>query len=70
MVQNDVAFTGSIPQLYDEHMGALLFAPYAADLAKRLSGISAGELLETAAGTGILTQALAFILPPAVRITA
>ena len=29
MAQNDTVFTGSIPQLYDEHMGALLFAPYA-----------------------------------------
>ncbi|MBV9569081.1 MAG: methyltransferase domain-containing protein [Hyphomicrobiales bacterium] len=70
MAQNDVAFTGSIPQLYDEHMGALLFAPYANDLAKRLSNISAGELLETAAGTGIVTRALATTLAPTVRITA
>ena len=70
MAQNDVAFTGSIPQLYDEHMGALLFEPYAADLAKRLSDISAGEILETAAGTGIVTQALATTLRPGVRITA
>jgi SAM-dependent methyltransferase len=70
MAQNDTAFTGSIPQLYDEHMGALLFAPYAGDLAKRLSGMTKGELLETAAGTGIVTQALATGLPPAVRITA
>lgn len=70
MAQNDTAFTGSIPQLYDEHMGALLFLPYANDLAKRLSGMTKGELLETAAGTGIVTQALATSLPPAVRITA
>ncbi len=70
MAQNDAAFTGSIPQLYDEHMAALLFAPYASDLAKRLSGMLKGELLETAAGTGIVTQALATALAPAVRITA
>ena len=70
MAQNDAAFTGSIPQLYDEHMGALLFAPYAEDMAKRLSGMTEGALLETAAGTGIVTQALAAKLAPAVRITA
>ena len=49
MAQNDAAFTGSIPQLYDEHMGALLFAPYAEDMAKRLSGMTEGALLETVA---------------------
>ena len=70
MAQNDAVFTGSIPQLYDEHMGALLFAPYAGDLAKRLSGMTEGDLLETAAGTGIVTQALATRLAPAVRLTA
>ena len=70
MAQNDSAFVGSIPQLYDEHMGALLFAPYARDVAKRLSDMKTGELLETAAGTGIVTEALATGLAPAVRITA
>jgi SAM-dependent methyltransferase len=70
MADSDTAFTGSIPQLYDHHMGALFFAPYAADLAKRLSGIAAGEILETAAGTGIVTAAMAASLPPAVTITA
>ncbi|MBV8765978.1 MAG: SAM-dependent methyltransferase, partial [Hyphomicrobiales bacterium] len=58
MAQNDSAFVGSIPQLCDEHMGALLFAPYARDVAKRLSDMKIGELLETAAGTGIVTEAL------------
>jgi SAM-dependent methyltransferase len=70
MAQNDASFTGSIPQLYDHHMGALLFAPYADDLAKRLSDMTRGEILETAAGTGIVTEALAARLSPAVRITA
>ncbi|MBV9054794.1 MAG: methyltransferase domain-containing protein [Hyphomicrobiales bacterium] len=70
MPQNDAAFIGSIPQLYDEHMGALLFAPYARDMAKRLSDMKSGELLETAAGTGIVTEALATGLAPSVRITA
>lgn len=70
MPGNDAAFTGSIPQLYDEHMGALLFAPYAHELANRLSGMTNGNILETASGTGIVTQALATSLAPAVRITA
>jgi SAM-dependent methyltransferase len=70
MAQNDASFTGSIPQLYDRHMAALLFEPYAADLVARLSGMKAGEVLETATGTGIVTEALVAKLPPAVRITA
>ena len=70
MAQNDAVFAGSIPQLYDHHMGALFFAPYAMNIAQRLSGIAAGEILETVAGTGIVTEAMATSLPPTVKITA
>ena len=59
MVQDDAGFIGSIPQLYDENVGPTLMAPYATDLAVRLSGLQTGRLLETAAGTGIVTAALA-----------
>ena len=38
MARNDAVFAGSIPQLYDRHLGPTLFAPYAADLAARLAG--------------------------------
>jgi SAM-dependent methyltransferase len=70
MAQSDTVFTGTIAQLYDHHMGTLLFSPYAADMTARLSNLAAGELLETAAGTGIVTAALAAKLSPSVRITA
>jgi SAM-dependent methyltransferase len=70
VAQNDTVFAGSIPQLYDHHMGALFFAPFATDMAKRLSGMAAGHILETAAGTGIVTAAIAASLPDAVAITA
>jgi SAM-dependent methyltransferase len=63
MNQHDAIFAGSIPQLYDCHLGPTLFAPHAADLASRLAGLRAGRVLETAAGTGILTAALAAALP-------
>lgn len=65
MARSDAVFTGSIPQLYDRHLGPTLFAPYAADLAERLTGFGRGRLLETAAGTGIVTAALAARLPEA-----
>lgn len=70
MERSDTIFSGSIPQLYDRHGGALLFAPYAAETVRRLSGLTTGRLLETAAGTGIVTQALAAALPEAVEIVA
>jgi SAM-dependent methyltransferase len=70
MARSDTIFSGSIPQLYDRHAGALLFAPYAVDIARRVSGLATGCLLETAAGTGIVTQVLASALPAAVEIIA
>lgn len=63
MTSADKAFAGSIPALYDRHLGPMLFAPYAADLVRRLG--AAERVLETAAGTGIVTRALAGALPDA-----
>ncbi|MHA1565246.1 MAG: class I SAM-dependent methyltransferase [Alphaproteobacteria bacterium] len=53
-------FVGSIPQIYDQHLGPLLFEFAAADLAKRVceSIPSAGRILEVACGTGISTDFL------------
>jgi ubiquinone/menaquinone biosynthesis C-methylase UbiE len=70
MAHSDTAFVGHIPQLYDRLMGPMLFHPYAADMARRLAGLTAGHILETAAGTGIVTRALAATLPETVAITA
>ena len=66
----DRVFQGSIPALYDEHMGPLVFVPYADDLASRLADIRQGRILETAAGTGIVTRALVSSLPEGVSIVA
>jgi len=70
MPPSDTAFVGQIPQLYDRLMGPMLFQPYAADMARRLAGLTSGHILETAAGTGILTRALAATMPAPVAITA
>lgn len=70
MSHADSAFTGKIPELYDQLMGPMLFQPYAADMVRRLQWLIGGQVLETAAGTGILTRAMAAALPPAVAITA
>lgn len=70
MARTDTAFVGPIPELYDRLMGPMLFRPYAEDMARRLAWLKRGHMLETAAGTGIVTQALAAALPQAVSITA
>ena len=70
MTTNDATFAGSIPALYDRHLGPVLFEPYAADKVRRFAHLSEGAILETASGTGIVTQQLASALPAAVRIVA
>jgi SAM-dependent methyltransferase len=52
-----IAFVGSIPELYDRHLGPVLFEPYAIDLARRLPH-DVGRVLEVAAGTGRVTRHL------------
>ena len=52
MRETDKQFTGSIPELYDRHLGPLVFEPYARDLAARLAALAPARVLETAAGTG------------------
>jgi methylase of polypeptide subunit release factors len=56
--------------LYDQHLGSLIFAPYADDLASRLADMRHGRILETAAGTGVVTRALVSSLPEGVSIEA
>lgn len=61
----DSTFAGSIPGLYDQFMGPLLFAPYARIVAERAKALAPTKILETAAGTGIVTEALRNALPDA-----
>jgi ubiquinone/menaquinone biosynthesis C-methylase UbiE len=63
MAESDKLFEGSIPALYERHLGPMLFEPYAADLAERVARLAPSRLLETAAGTGIVTRALLRRLP-------
>jgi ubiquinone/menaquinone biosynthesis C-methylase UbiE len=70
MAQGDTVFSGSIAELYDQKLGALLFSPYAIDLAGRLRSRPVDSVLETAAGTGLLTVELARCLPPGAEIVA
>lgn len=59
MTESDKLFAGSIPKLYDTLMVPLIFEAYAADTAELVAGFSPGAVLETAAGSGVVTRALA-----------
>jgi len=63
MSETDKTFAGSIPALYDRHLGPMLFEPYALDMAERVARLAPKRILEIAAGTGIVTRALARALP-------
>ena len=61
--EKDKVFTGSIPEIYDQFLVPLIFEPYAADLSQRLVSFDPKRILETAAGTGVLTRAIMARLP-------
>lgn len=66
------SFVGSIPQIYDEHLGPLLFEFAAEDLAGRVRDTLPGadRVLEIACGTGILTHHLSHALSLEAEIVA
>jgi ubiquinone/menaquinone biosynthesis C-methylase UbiE len=70
MVATDKLFAGSIPEIYDRFLVPLIFESYARDLAERLAKVKPQDVLETAAGTGVLTRAIAWCLPVDARIIA
>jgi SAM-dependent methyltransferase len=67
---SDKRFASAIASTYETHMVPLIFAPYATDLAERLASRPLTRVLETAAGTGVVTRALASALPASVAIVA
>lgn len=59
MTKADAAFAGSIPALYDRYLVPMIFEPYATDMARRLAETKPRRVLETAAGTGVVTRRIA-----------
>ena len=58
MAERDAAFVGSIPENYDRYLGPLFFREYAEAMAVRLQPVPGMRVLETACGTGIVTERL------------
>ena len=52
-------FAGSVPETYDRLLVPLIFESYAADLATRPALLDVASVIEVAAGTGVVTRALA-----------
>lgn len=69
MIDGDKDFVGSIPEIYDTYLVPLIFETYAQDLADRVSALSPLSVLETAAGSGVVTRVLASALSPESRYT-
>ena len=65
MSSSAAGFSGSVPALYDLHLGPVLFEPYASDLVSRLPSGDRLRVLEIACGTGIVTRRLQEALPDA-----
>jgi ubiquinone/menaquinone biosynthesis C-methylase UbiE len=65
MTETRWSFEHSTPELYDRYMGPLLFEPYAKVVAERAAVLQPDRVLETAAGTGIVTRALHLAVPEA-----
>jgi ubiquinone/menaquinone biosynthesis C-methylase UbiE len=70
MTFDNAAFVGSIPANYDEHLGPVLFDPYAEDLVARLDVPENATVLEIACGTGIVTRRLRDKLASSTRVVA
>src|SRR5437868_15439496 len=65
MSATDTVFAGSIPAIYDRYMVPLIFAPYAELVAERAKVLGPSRILETAAGTCVVTEALHRAVPAA-----
>ena len=69
MTGSDALFTGSIPEVYDTYLVPLIFEAYASDLADRVAALAPPTVLETAAGSGVATRAVASRLARDARYT-
>src|SRR6266550_9584746 len=67
MPETDKVFAGSIPEDYDRYLVPLIFESFARDIAQRAAALSPRSVLETAAGSGVVTRALTPRLSPDAR---
>jgi SAM-dependent methyltransferase len=68
MISTSATFSG--PEYYNDCLGSLWFDRFAADLVSRIPERPAGDVLEIACGTGLVTRRLRERLDRSVRLTA
>jgi SAM-dependent methyltransferase len=64
------SFTGRIPEYYDRCLGPAYFGPFARELAQRVPADPAGDVLEIACGSGLVTRHLRARIGGQVRLVA
>jgi ubiquinone/menaquinone biosynthesis C-methylase UbiE len=67
---SDKVFSNSIAEIYDRLLVPLIFEGHARNLATRVEALRPQDVLEIAAGTGVVTRAMASRLPVGVRLVA
>ncbi|MFV1990923.1 MAG: class I SAM-dependent methyltransferase [Acidimicrobiales bacterium] len=67
--RSDPVFDGSVPEFYDRYLVPLIFEPYAADLVARLLDYGPAAVLEVAAGSGVVSRAMAAGLSESTQLT-
>lgn len=70
MSSDAAKFIGDIARYYDRGLGPVIFADYASDIVGRAALSTPARVLETAAGTGIVTRLLRDRLPSSTKLTA
>lgn len=70
MAGEAASFVGSIPEFYDKGLGPVIFADMAVEMAQRVAALTPSHVLETAAGTGIVTREMRNRLPRTCRLVA
>ena len=63
-------FGGGVPENYDRGLGPIFFADYADHTARLVAGYTPLRVLETGAGTGIVTRRLRDLLPATTSLIA
>lgn len=69
MSDNAANFVGNIPEHYDRGLGPVFFTDFAEEMAKRVAAIAPHHVLETSAGTGIVSRRLRDLLPASAKLT-
>jgi hypothetical protein len=70
MSDQAASFVGNIPEHYARGLGPVFFVDFAEEMAHRVAAYGPRRVLETSAGTGIVTRRLRDVLPPQTELVA